>query len=314
MSSIKKPLLALGLTLTFANAAFAETLTVSGWYAAEERSVAILHTLSVDRFDGDEGPSLVSEIERELRGAQDRDHKPYFDVRSRYAKTEGVVHGDIRVRIENVNFTRKVKRCADNIYSTKCKDEAKIQVDLYCLRRMVTTVANVHVTRLSDDSRIYSRILPQRHESESCEGEQKASDIDNVVATLVRRIADEFVGQITPFARTEKIRIRETRNGLGKEDGNQMKSLIAATKTSEAAACEGWRDMEQRGVSHPTLKFNLGICAESAGQLDVALGYYRPLAVASQNSADVNEAIKRVERRIAGEQDDTSRKKAEVKS
>jgi hypothetical protein len=314
MNRIKKPFMAVCLTLAFANAASAETLTVSGWYAAEERSVAMLHALSVDRFDGDEGPSLVSEIDRKLRGAQDRDRKPYFDVRSRYAKTEAVVHGDVRVRIENVNFTRKVKRCADNIYSTKCKDEAKIQVDLYCLRRMVTTVANVHITRLSDDSRIYSRNLPQRHESESCEGEQKASDIDNVVATLVRRIADEFVSQITPFARTEKIRIRETRTGLSKEDGTQMKSLIASTKTSESAACEGWRDMEQRGISHPTLKFNLGVCAESVGQLDVALGYYRPLAAASRNSADVSEAIKRVERRIAGEDDDIARKKAEVKS
>jgi hypothetical protein len=300
------------IALTGANAAFAETLTVSGWYAAEERSPSLLRSLSVDRFDGDDGPSLVYEIERKLAAAQDRDRKPYFEIRSRYAKTDGVVHGDIRTRIENVNFTRKAKRCPGDIYSTKCKDDVKVQVYLYCIRRIVTVSPNVQITRVSDDRRIYSQNLPQRDETESCEGERKASDIDNVIKTLVRKAADEFGNQITPSALTEKIRVRESRSGMSKADSNQMKSLIAATKQSESAACAGWRDMEERRVSHPTLTFNLGLCAESAGDLDTALRYYRPLA-ASKNSSDANASITRIERRVAGDEDDRLRNKTPSK-
>jgi hypothetical protein len=303
---------ATAIALTAANAALAETLTVSGWYAAEERSASLLRSLSVDRFDGDDGRSLVDEIERKLAAAEDRDRKPYFEMRSRYAKTEGVVHGDVRTRVENVNFTRKAKRCPGDIYSTKCKDKEKVEVDLYCIRRLVTVSANVRITRVSDDRRIYSRNLPQRHESESCEGEKRASDIDNVVATMVRKVADEFGNHITPSARTEKIRVRESRSGMSKADSSQMKSLITATKQSESAACAGWGDMEARQVSHPTLSFNLGLCAESAGNLETALDYYRPLA-ASKNAADAKDAIRRIESRLAGEADEVARSKNATK-
>jgi hypothetical protein len=296
------------------SAASAETLTVSGWYAAEERDASMLQSLAVDRFDGDDGPALTTAIERELGYSRDRDGQPYFTVRSRYAKdVEGIVHGGMRVRTERANFTRKAKRCAADTNSTKCKDKEKIEIDLYCERRIVSATVNVRIIRMSDDATVYNRSLPQRNEAETCEGERPPQGIDLVVQGFVRSIANQFANQITPYGKTEKIRIRESRSGMSKEDGNQMKALVAATKTSEAAACAGWREMEQRGVSHPTLKFNLGLCAESAGQLDVALGYYRPLSKASQNPADVNEAINRVERRLAGEEDDRLRNKMPVK-
>ena len=137
--------------------------------------------------------------------------------------------------------------------------------------------------------------------------------IDTVVASFITAIANQVAGQITPFERTEKARVRETRSGMGKEDGNQMKSLIAATKTSESAACAGWRDMEARGVMHATLGFNLGLCAESEGELDQALRYYEPVAAASRNASDVNDGILRVQRRKAGEADNLDRNKIEGK-
>jgi hypothetical protein len=311
---IKMQAVALAIAALGGSAASAETLTVSGWYAAEERSASMLQSLAVDRFDGDDGPELTTAIERELGFNRDREGNPYFAVRSRYAKdVEGIVHGSMRVRVDRANFKRKAKRCAANPSSSKCKDAEKIEVDLFCERRIVSATVNVRITRMADDATVYNRNLPQRNEAETCEGEKPPKDVDLVVNDLVRSIANQFANQITPYGRTEKIRVRESRSGLSKEDGNQMKSLIAATKTSESAACAGWRDMEQRGVSHPTLKFNLGLCAEAAGQLDVALGYYRPLKVAAQNTADVNEAINRVERRLAGEEDDRLRSKKPVK-
>lgn len=301
--------IALAILFHTGNAASAETLTVAGWYAAEDRDASMLQSLAVDRFDGDDGPALTTAMERALGSKRDRDGQPYFTVRSRYAKeVDGIVHGSMRLRVDRTNFTRKAKRCAANTASTKCKDAEKIEVDLYCERRIVSATVNARIIRLTDDAKIYDRNLPQRNEVETCEGENPPQAIDRVVQGFAHAAADQFADQITPYGRTEKIRIRESRTGMSKEDGNQMKSLIAATKSNEGAACAGWRDMEQRGLSHPTLKFNLGLCAESMGQLDVALGYYQPLRVAAQNSADVSEAINRVERRLAGEADDHARK------
>jgi hypothetical protein len=302
--------LAIALALFGARAGMAETLTVSGWYAAEERDVAMLYSLGVDRFDGDGGPQLQSAIEGALNQARDRKGGPYFIVRSRYGKADAMVYGTMRTRVDLQDFTRKAKRCAADITSKKCKDDQKIEVDIYCTRRIVTATANIKITRLSDDALIYDGSIPQSNTTENCEGDDRPQSVESVIAGLSRAIASQLADQVTPSGRTENIRIRESRKGMSKEDGNQMKALIARTKTSEAAACTGWLQMEQRGVSHATVKFNLGLCAEAAGQLDVALGYYRPVAVASQNSVDVGDAINRVERRMAGEADDVERNKA----
>jgi hypothetical protein len=297
----------LAFLLSGIGTASAETLTVSGWYAAEERDVAMLYSLGVDRFDGDGGAQLQSAIEGALNQTRDRDGGAYFTVRSRYGKADGMIYGAMRTRVDLKEFTRKAKRCASDTTSKKCKDNEKIEVDIYCTRRIVNATANIKITRMSDDALIYSRSIPVSNTTESCDGDGRPQSVESIVDGLSRSIAGQFADQVTPHGRTEDIRIRESRKGMSKEDGNQMKLLIATTKTRGAVACAGWREMEQRGVFHPTVKFNLGLCAEVDGQLDLALGYYRPLA-ASQNPLDVSEAINRVERRMAGEADEEARK------
>jgi hypothetical protein len=305
--------LAVALALFGARAGMAESLTVSGWYAAEERDVAMLYSLGVDRFDGDGGPQLQSAIEGALNQTRDRDGGPYFIVRSRYGKADAMVYGAMRTRVDLKDFTRKAKRCAADTTSKKCKDNEKIEVDIYCTRRIVTATANIKITRLSDDALIYDRSIPESDTSEYCEGDGRPQAVEAVVAGLTRSIARQLADQVTPSGRTEQIRIRESRKGMNKADADQMKALIATTKSGPTAACTGWQEMEQRGVSHPTLKFNLGLCAEVAGQLDIALGYYRPLPTNAFGVADVGDAIRRVERRIAGEADDAARNDALAK-
>lgn len=307
MQKIRK--IGLAIALCCGSAASAETLTVSGWYAAEVREVAMLDSLAVDRFDGDDGPELGTAVERALGNARDRDGGPYFTIRSRYAEVDGMVYGVVRVRVESENFKRKVKRCAADTKSTKCDDKDKIEIEIFCKRRFVNMNADIKVIRLADDATLYNRAFPERNEAETCEGDKAPGTIDPIVSGFIRTTSQQFAGQVVPFGRTEKIRVRESRSGMGKEDSNQMKALIALTKKDEAAACRGWNDMEARGVSHPTLKFNLGLCAEMSGRLDMALGYYEPLAAASRNAADVNDGIRRVERRMAGEADDAARNK-----
>lgn len=307
MGNIQKAAFTIALVAFYGGTASAESLTVSGWYAAENRDVAMLQSVGVDRFDGDHGPQLVSALEIALGQKPDRSGDPYFTIRSRYGKADGMVYGSMRVRVDLQEFTRKAKRCAADTSSKKCKDKEKIEVDIYCTRRIVTATANIKVTRLSDDRLIYNRSLPGRNETENCDGDPRPQPVESVMVNIARSIANDFAREVTPYGSTEKIRIRESRKGLSKADDAQMKSLIAATKSNEGAACAGWREMEQRGIGHSTLKFNLGLCAESEGQLDMALGYYRPLLVASQNTADVAESIKRVERRMAGEEDHRER-------
>lgn len=282
----------------------AETLSVDGWYAANNHDAAMLRSIAIGNFGGNQGGDLASALERHLAGATDREGRRYFDIRSGYngSAVDGVFDGQMQVRVDTTLFKTKKKRCMADHDSTDCKDDAKEDVELKCTRRTVSASVDVRVVRTSDDRIIYTRALPQKREDSWCSGENLPPSIDDVVDPFIRTITSQVAGDVLPYGKREKIRIRETRTGLSKPDSAQMKALILATDKNPGAACAGWGEMESRGVMHPTLSFNLGLCAESAGELDRAVGYYRAVDMGQKKqSADVRDAIARVDRRVAGE-------------
>lgn len=300
----------LGL-LCAGSAVHAEKIAVNGWYAAQNREVAKLQSLAVDDFTGNEGGSLAAAIERSLADTRDRAGDPYFHIRSRWGTTsapDGVVDGNMQVRVDTSPFKRKVKRCIDNQDSTNCTDDKKAEIEIKCTRRVISAAVDVRIVRTADDRLIYTRSLPQRNETSWCQGENLPPDVDVIVRPFVDTAARQLRSEIIPFGRSEKIRIRENRDKMVKVDSDQMKALIKITDKQPAKACEGWRAMEARGVAHDTLSFNLGLCYESEGDLDTALDYYEHVAAASSKlSGDVRDALDRVRRHIAGIEDEAAR-------
>lgn len=291
----------------------AESISVSGWYAAENRDVAMLYSLSVDRFQGEDGPMLASAIERAFRDVRARGGGRYFDIVSGgyNSRADGRITGSAQVRVETTKFKRKVKRCAADTSSTDCKDADKVEIEIKCERRIISLAADVRIVRIADGTVLYSRDLPQRNESDYCEGDKLPPGVDTIVAPMFTTIANQVREQNVPYGRTQKVRIRESRSGLSKPDSAEMKGLIQITDKNPAQACAGWKAMEARGLQHPTLTFNLGLCAEAAGDLDTAMRYYQD-AAAEKSASDVREAVDRVARRLAGEEDD--RRREEMRS
>ncbi len=299
--------------LCISTGAYAETLGVDGWYAANNHDAAMLQSIAIGNFGGNQGGDLASALERRLASGTDREGNRYFDIRSGYngSAVDGVFDGQMNVRVDTVPFKTKKKRCIADHDSTDCKDDAKEDVELKCSRRTVSASADVRIVRISDDRVIYTRALPQKRDDSWCTGEDLPPSVDSVVDPFIRTITSEVAGDVLPYGKREKIRIRESRTGLSKPDSEQMKALILTTDKNPGAACAGWGEMESRGVSHPTLSFNLGLCAESKGELDRALGYYRAVDTASKKqSADVRDALARVDRRIAGEMEADARQAA----
>lgn len=296
------------------SAAHAEKISVTGWYAAENRDVAKLQSLAVDDFTGSEGPSLAAAIERDLANARDRSGAQYFHIRSGWgnnAAPEGVVDGSMQVRVDNSNFKRNVKRCQQNQNSTDCPDDQKVDTEIRCTRRVITAAVDVRIVRTADDRLIFSRSMPQRNEVSWCQGDNLPADVEVIVRPFIDNVARQVRSESTPFGTSEKIRIREDRKNMVKADSDQMKALIKITDKQPAQACAGWKAMEARGVVHQTLSFNLGLCAESAGDLDTALAYYQSVfAASSKPSGDVKDALDRVRRHIAGIEDDAARSMA----
>ena len=113
--------------------------------------------------------------------------------------------------------------------------------------------------------------------------------------------ADEVRRELAPFQVVQDIRIMERRKGLSKPVAQQFRAAIALTKTDEGAACDLFASLEPDAPSHPSLQFNLGLCAEQIGDFERARAYY-DAALADKSSDDEAQAgIFRLQSNIAAE-------------
>lgn len=104
-----------------------------------------------------------------------------------------------------------------------------------------------------------------------------------------------------PLISTYNVRVRESTKGLAKPAAAQFKALVTQTKRDARGACAGWQAMRAEAGAHPSLLFNLGVCAEQRGDYAPALALYREAA--SAGASEAREAADRATRLIAGRED-----------
>ena len=75
-------------------------------------------------------------------------------------------------------------------------------------------------------------------------------------------------------------------------------------------ACAAWQAMDAQAPNHPSITFDLGLCAEAAGDYRRALDLYR--RAAPLIGGGVNEAVtgaERIDRLLAAQEDDAARRR-----
>ncbi|NWO96236.1 tetratricopeptide repeat protein, partial [Escherichia coli] len=81
-------------------------------------------------------------------------------------------------------------------------------------------------------------------------------------------------GDIAPTLSTYRIRVRESDKGMGKDQAQRFKDLVKLTKRDARGACAGWSALAGEVPDNPSITFNLGLCAEQAGNYEKALELY----------------------------------------
>lgn len=282
-------------------AAWAETATMTGVYAAPYREAAMLGSLAVERISGQDGQALVFAIERALSAGT-----PHFEIvggRTGRDIADGGLQGVVTTNVNETPFVRKDKKCVQYDANDKKKCVKEEQVEVRCRRRTVEVSADLRLVRNSDGRIVYSATRPYREEVSWCQGETQNRSVDNVVAAAVAAIADQVRGDITPNYTTYRIRFRESTKGLAKDQATQFKALIKLTQRDLRAACSGFETLA-RAAAQASVAFNLGLCAEARGDYDGALGYYNAaLPLIGGRGGEAAEGIGRVERLAAGRAD-----------
>ncbi len=298
---MKRKALLVASVLAWAGVAQAEVLEITGEFPANNREASFLESISVDRFGGSDGSALQIAIERALGGSQ-------FELlggRAGRDTAEGSISGSISSGVEESNFRRKEKQCVSKDDKGKCLKEEQVEVP--CKRRIIDIKADIRIVRNTDGRILYSQPKPFREEVEWCRGGSPARTAEDVIEGGIRDIAGSLRGDLVPHVDTYKIRVRENTKGLSKESANRFKEMIKLTKRDARGACAGWDAMQAEAAGHPSLLFNLGLCAEQRGEFEKAVTLYQDAVRAGANEG--REGVERATRLIAGREDAQERAK-----
>jgi hypothetical protein len=276
----------------------AETATMNGLFPAPYREAAMLLSISIGRIDGRDGYQVGAAIERSLGSAR------YFDMqggRRNGGNAEGVLNGGVSSGVDESYYKRKEKRCTERDANKNCTKEE--EVEIRCTQRVANLRADLRITRTYDGQIIYSVSKPLRQQIDWCEGQTAPRTTEEMIASMVGEIANAVRSDIIPRSDTYKIRFRETTKGMPKEQVKAFKAIVKQTQKDLPGACAAWTEMNKAVPNNGSIVFNLGLCAEAAGDLRGALGWYQHAASLIGQRSEAGTAIGRVQGRMAADAD-----------
>lgn len=294
------------LAICAATPLHAEAIDVAGWYPAGAREVGQFHSIGVDRFDGQDGPALALAIERVLGEADGPDGGRYFSVVAlsrNGAEPDGVVSGIAETNVNVTRYKKTVRQCPEGP-DAKCEKEQRVDVDINCRRRSIDLTASIRVVRTADQRIVYSGDHPRNDTTSWCADGSPPADPGVAIRRMIASIADDFADVAAPHHVKSRIRFREDVKALPKPQAAQFKEALRATKSNMDDACGIWEAIEQTAPGNPSVVFNLGLCADAAGELDKARAYYTAVSQSgSRPPRDAEEGLTRVLDRKAALED-----------
>jgi hypothetical protein len=279
----------------------AEVVQITGEFPAQYREAGLLSSLHIERFTGQDGPALAMAIERALSNA------PFDLVAGRAGRggAEGTMSGAVSTGVEETGYRKKEKKCVERDANKKCTKEEEVETP--CRRRVVNLTADLRLVRNTDGRIVYSRSHPFRDEISWCQGQSPYRTVEETVSTAINGIAGAVRGDVSPSVETYRIRLREGNKGMAKDVSKAFKASVKSSQRDWAGACTQWVAMNAATPGHPSLLYNLGLCAEQSGNYENAVSLYEQAARAGANEG--RDSAGRARRLIAGREDAQERAK-----
>lgn len=292
---LRRILIGLAAALCVAAPALAETLPVRGVYPAGSDAAAEVGVIAVEPFGGLDGQGLAIALSDRLRGVT-IDGQPWFRVvpnRSDIA-VDGVIQGTASSETSRRDAEPKERDvCVERDDDDKCikRETQKIP----CWELLVRL--NPRIRLVSYDGALIEAIDgPRERAVRWCRDEQRPSEEE-----LVRQMTDEIAldarYRLAPVQRLDDVRVMEKRDGFKGADRDAFREAIRLTKQDAGLSCDAFAGLEAANPANPSLLFNLGLCAESRGELDLADQYYRRALAADAKTDYAGQGLRRLDER-----------------
>jgi len=278
---------------------------------AQYHEASLTKAVAVMPFSGPGGREFAAELESVLSGVG-IDDKQYFTLVDRASidkvisemkfSQSGLVDEKTAVKlgrlvgaqgiytgIVNLNnyndsrYTEKRQTC-DRYEEKKDKDGKSYQVCAYwrsynvnCVKRVADFSVTPRLVDVATGRVLYSRNISAMKNSSGCDDTHPAQSDMVLLEQAREQVKQEFRRDVAPYYVTREIRLMDSTDGMdSKEAKDKLKrGLEYADKGRMDSACELWGEARNLASGSHTLVYNLGVCAESRGDLDAALSLYR---------------------------------------
>lgn len=319
---MKRAVAGILLGLGLSTAVQAETLRVTGVYAAGEDGPSEVRFIAMGNFGGRAGDRVALAIEEQLRRASFED-QPYFDITfdssagDRYyfyesdhipardgeivvqggpqATMRGYVSTEVR---EERAADKEVKECVKRDDKDKCVEEKPVRYE--CRDMIVSLRPEVRlVTR--DGRSLYSKSDYLTRLQRYCMDERSTPSVDTMMQAMIDQFASTVRYDMAPSYRSQGIRVLESRKGIAKEDRKAFGNAVKMTKNDPLGACLAFEALEANNPQDVSVLFNVGLCRESEGNLDEAAGLYRQVMAIQPGKDYAEDGLRRIASRRRAE-------------
>lgn len=295
----------------------AETLPVAGVYAAETDAPSRVETITIAGFAGRGGERVAFAIDSALRAAviegrpwfQVTFSEPAFGENYRYDRdadpaaarggADAVMRGIAEVEWRDVDSgTREIEECAARDDRGKCTEKKKVNIP--CRARNMTMRPEVRLVARNGDL-LYAKADTLELSRRFCKDDDGPPPVDSMIAQLAGQFAEGVRSDIAPVFRAEDIRVLESRSGIIKADHAAFRNALRLTKSDVAAACDAFAALEASNPRDVTVLFNIGLCHESAGDLEGAARIYDSVLAIAPRKPEPGEGLARIASRHRAE-------------
>ncbi len=287
--------------------ACATTVDISARFPARYAETANIRNIAVADFDGYGGREFQSALQAELFAAT-FDGRPYFNVVAtggpsnpgaaagygRSVGAQGVILGTVGTDFNTSSYQGSESRCV-RWDGDKCKEYKSFPIP--CWRRNVDLIVTPSLVSVASGRVVYSAQKRASRNTSWCGNESPSTGDLAMVTDAQRDILGDIRRDIAPYNTTLSATLKT--KGVGLSDVLKAQFTAAAKAASSGdmgAACQAWTSINGAQPGNLDTVYDLGVCAESAGDYGKALSLYRQaqrLAPAPDNA--VNESLARAQ-------------------
>lgn len=245
--------------------AYAETVTLHARQPATYVEASVLRQIVVTPIEGNGGPSLTAALRQQFMTAGP-DNRPYFAVVSNARGSGiGILSGDVTLISNQSSFTDQRSRCVESAGFLKCRRSETYTVR--CAERTDSAVLNLRIVRASDRAVVYATTKTYPDSHRWCEGSAGPPPIEAEWAQVGAQVAAQVFNDVAPHTTSYRVRLLETTKGLSRAASTAFKAAVLVSPRDMAASCAQWNALAAERAQSPALEFDLGLCAEQAGNL-----------------------------------------------